>query len=60
VTSLLIDNIATLITNDPSIGRGPLGIVPDATLAFADGKGGGQVRVPRSPRGWRGVAPISP
>jgi imidazolonepropionase len=37
VTAVLIDNIATLVTNDPSLGRGPLGIVADAALVFADG-----------------------
>jgi imidazolonepropionase len=30
--SLLIDGIATLVTNDPSVGEGPLGLVRDAAL----------------------------
>lgn len=36
--SLVIDNIGSLITNDPSLGRGPLGIVDDAAVVIADGR----------------------
>jgi imidazolonepropionase len=34
MTSLLLDNISFLVTNDPSIGEGPLGLVRDAALIF--------------------------
>jgi imidazolonepropionase len=34
MSSLAIENIGLLVTNDPSIGEGPLGIVRDATLVF--------------------------
>ena len=32
MTSTLIDGIGTLVTNDPALGRGPLGLVQDAAL----------------------------
>jgi imidazolonepropionase len=35
--SVLVDNIGELVTNDPSIGHGPLGIVRDAALLVRDG-----------------------
>ena len=35
-TSLVIDNIGSLITNDPALGRGPLGIINNASLVIAD------------------------
>jgi imidazolonepropionase len=35
--SVLIDRIGTLVTNDPGLGRGPLGIVEDAALLLQDG-----------------------
>ncbi len=35
--SLVIDNIGQLVTNDPSIGEGELGIVRDASLVIEDG-----------------------
>jgi imidazolonepropionase len=34
MSSLAIDNIGLLVTNDPSLGDGPLGIVRDASLVF--------------------------
>jgi len=34
--SLAIENIGLLVTNDPTLGEGPLGIVRDATLVFED------------------------
>jgi imidazolonepropionase len=34
MTSLAIQNIGLLVTNDESLGEGPLGIVRDATLIF--------------------------
>jgi len=37
VTGLLIDNIGTLVTNDPSVGNGPLGVIEDAALVLGDG-----------------------
>jgi imidazolonepropionase len=35
--SLVIDDIGSLITNDPALGRGPLGIVEDASVVITDG-----------------------
>ena len=35
--SVLIDRIGSLVTNDPSLGRGPLGVVQDAALLLQDG-----------------------
>ena len=35
---LLIDNIGALVTNDPELGEGPLGLIEDAALALGDGK----------------------
>ncbi len=35
--SVLVDNIGELVTNDPTIGDGPLGIVRDAALLVRDG-----------------------
>ncbi|MGH3368448.1 MAG: imidazolonepropionase [Nocardioidaceae bacterium] len=37
MSSLLIDNIGTLVTNDASIGNGPLGLVGDGALVLGDG-----------------------
>jgi imidazolonepropionase len=38
VTSLAIDNIGLLVTNDSSVGEGPLGELRDAAVVFEDGK----------------------
>jgi imidazolonepropionase len=38
MTSLVIDDIGLLVTNDPSLGEGPLGKVRDAALVFEDGR----------------------
>ena len=35
--SLVIDNIGSLITNDPTLGRGPLGILENACVVIVDG-----------------------
>ena len=35
--SLVIDDIGSLITNDPTLGRGPLGIVENACVVIVDG-----------------------
>ena len=37
MTTLALDNIGTLVTCDPRIGEGPLGIVRDAALVIEDG-----------------------
>lgn len=37
MTSLLIDNIGCLVSNDPGTGESPLGLVRDAALIFDDG-----------------------
>jgi imidazolonepropionase len=34
--SLLIDNVGALVTNDPELGRGPLGLIEDAALVIGD------------------------
>jgi imidazolonepropionase len=36
--SLLIDGIGELVTNDPSLGEGPLGVVRDAALVLDGGR----------------------
>lgn len=36
--SLVIDNIGTLITNDPSLGHGPLGIIEHASVVIVEGR----------------------
>jgi imidazolonepropionase len=36
MSSLAIENIGLLVTNDPSLGEGPLGIVRDASLVFEE------------------------
>jgi imidazolonepropionase len=38
MTSLAIDNIGLLITNEPSLGDGPLGELRDAAIVFEDGR----------------------
>jgi imidazolonepropionase len=35
MSSLLLDNIGTLVTNDPGLGAGPLGLVHDAAVVVA-------------------------
>ena len=37
MTSLLIDNIGSLVTNAPELGAGPLGLLNDAALVAEDG-----------------------
>ncbi|MCP3989028.1 MAG: imidazolonepropionase [Actinomycetia bacterium] len=36
-SSLVIDNITSLVTNDPALGRGSLGIIEDASVVITDG-----------------------
>jgi imidazolonepropionase len=36
VSTLAVDNIGLLVTNDPALGEGPLGLVRGAALVFAD------------------------
>jgi imidazolonepropionase len=38
VSATVIDNIGLLVTNEPELGDGPLGIVRDAALVVADGR----------------------
>jgi imidazolonepropionase len=38
VSALVIDNIGQLVTGDPALGEGPLGIRERAALAFEDGR----------------------
>ena len=35
MSTLALDNIGLLATNDPAVGEGPLGLVEDAALVFA-------------------------
>ena len=53
MSSLAIDRIGLLVTNDPELGEGPLGIVRDAALVVADGR---VAAVERSGRGRRRAA----
>ncbi|MGI9606394.1 MAG: imidazolonepropionase [Acidimicrobiales bacterium] len=36
MTSLVIDNIGSLVTNDPASGHGPLGIIHDASIVITN------------------------
>jgi imidazolonepropionase len=36
MSSLLIDNIGQLVTNDPTAGQGPLGVLTDASIVLED------------------------
>ncbi len=38
MSALVIDRIGLLVTNDPTLGEGPLGILRDAALVFEDGR----------------------
>ena len=38
MSTLVIDRIGLLVTNDPTLGEGPLGILRDAALVFEDGR----------------------
>ncbi len=35
--TLLIDNVGELVTNDPELGEGPLGVITDAAIAISGG-----------------------
>ena len=37
MSGLVFDNIGTLVTNDPAVGEGPLGLLRDAALVIEDG-----------------------
>ena len=37
MSTLVIDRIGLLVTNDPALGEGPLGLVRDAALVIEDG-----------------------
>ena len=58
--SVLIDNIGTLVTNDPELGAGPLGLIEDAALVLGDGvvAVGGPAR--RDARGRRATSASTP
>ena len=34
MTALVIDNIGSLVTNDPALGEGPLGLIADASVVI--------------------------
>src|SRR3954468_10092957 len=38
MTALVVDDIGLLVTNDPALGDGPLGVVRDAALVIEDGR----------------------
>jgi imidazolonepropionase len=38
VSTLVVDDIGLLVTNDPALGEGPLGVVRDAALVLEDGR----------------------
>ena len=62
VSTLAIDNIGLLVTNDPARGAGPLGIVRDASLVLGDGRviavqGAGALADERLDAGGRCVIP---
>jgi imidazolonepropionase len=56
VTGVLIDNISSLVTNDPALGEGPLGLVRDGALVLEGGAvawAGPRSRVPEGAAGER-------
>ncbi|MFC4537035.1 imidazolonepropionase [Sphaerisporangium dianthi] len=56
MSGLVIDGIASLVTNDPGSGRGPLGVVEDAALVVQDGRvawAGPRTRLPEGAGGER-------
>jgi imidazolonepropionase len=62
VSALVVDNVGLLVTNDPALGEGPLGIVRDAALVFegervAAIQAAGAVADERIDAGGRGVIP---
>ncbi len=38
MSALVIDRIGLLVSNDPELGEGPLGLVRDAALVIEDGR----------------------
>ena len=50
--SLVIDNIGLLVTNDPTLGEGPLGLLRHASVVIQDGR---VVAVSRETRGGSGA-----
>ncbi len=38
MTTTVIDDIGVLVTNDPTVGEGPLGVLRDACVVVADGR----------------------
>ena len=38
MSALVVDRIGQLVTNDPQLGEGPLGVVRDAALVLVDGR----------------------
>jgi imidazolonepropionase len=56
VTGVVIDGIGTLVTNDPALGEGPLGLVRDAALVLDGGVvawAGPRSRIPEGAAGER-------
>ena len=37
MTTLVLDRIGSLVTNDPELGSGPLGLISDASVVIEDG-----------------------
>lgn len=55
-TSLLIDNIGVLVTNDPEVGEGRLGLIRNAAVVLGDGIVhwvGPRARIPQGSAGTR-------
>jgi len=53
--SFLVTNIGELVTNNPAVGEGPLGIVRDAALSVADGRVEWVGRARHAPAADRGL-----
>ena len=50
MSTLVVDHIGLLVTNDPALGEGPLGLVRDAALVIeGDRVVGGRARRARPP-----------
>ncbi|MET8160530.1 imidazolonepropionase [Sphaerisporangium sp. NPDC005289] len=56
MSGLVVDGIGSLVTNDPELGHGPLGVVEDAAIVVQDGRvawAGPRTRIPEGAGGER-------
>ena len=58
MSTLAVDNIGLLVTNDPELGEGPLGIVSDAALVI-DGDRVAAIEPPGRPPTSASTQPVA-